>query len=82
MNWTITKEYGMTCIHREILKKGNGDSARMFSVCTLEAYKTQLNAEKYVKIRNPLVCEDCPHRESTTPETNPNLFGFGDHTEV
>jgi TPP-dependent indolepyruvate ferredoxin oxidoreductase alpha subunit len=82
MNWTITKEYRMNCIHREILKKGNADSARLFSVCTCDEYKKLLNADEHVKIRNPLVCDDCPHRVSTSPGTNQNRFGFGDHTEV
>ena len=69
------------CIHREILKKGNGVSARMFSVCTLEEYKKSFNSE-YVKIRSPFVCEDCPHRVATNAPINTNRFGFGDHTEV
>lgn len=57
----------MSCKFRDTLRKGTGETSRMFSICRephiLESFKKDwIEAPEWVKIRNPLVCEDCSHR--------------------
>lgn len=59
----------MKCIHRKILPKGSGETARLFSICECPELilEYKLDAE-FAKIRNPLVCEDCTYRVEFSDE--------------
>ncbi len=65
----------MKCRHRDVLLRGKGGTARMFSVCknpiVLKAFEeNEVEHEmdvhkeevKFAKIRTSLVCEDCQYR--------------------
>lgn len=52
----------MKCKYREILRRGQKETARMFSVCTHPDLLKQFDSE-WIKLRCSLICEDCLFRE-------------------